>query len=130
MKKLIAAALIAISLSNVAMANCDFSSGITKNADGSFTYTRDCHLKVGEMKRDLEVANTQIGEYKKVIDLKDLALVKANERADLWMNTSFKLQDRMNVIDDMKSKNQWLMFGLGVLTTGVAAYALNQTLRR
>lgn len=130
MKKLIAMAMIVLSLSNVALADCDFSTGISKNQDGSYTYTKDCHIKVGEMRRDLDAANVQIVEYKKVIELKDLALVKANERADLWMNTSFKLQDRMNVIDEMKSKNQWLMFGLGVLTTGVAAYALNQTLRR
>lgn len=130
MKKLIAAALIAISISNVALADCDFSTGITKNDNGTFTYTKECHIKVGEMKRDLDLANTQIAEYKKVIDLKDLALTKSDARANLWMDTSFKLQDRMNVIDELKSKNQYLAFGLGIVVTGLAVWGAGQLAHR
>lgn len=130
MKKLISAALICLTLSSTAMAECNFATDIEVMADGRRIYSKECHIKVGEMKRDIGLLTTQVADYQKVIELKDLALTKANERADLWMNTSFKLQDRMNVIDEMKSKNQWLMFGLGVLTTGVAAYALNQSLRK
>lgn len=130
MKKLIAMLMITLTFSNAANAACDFSTGISKNADGTYTYSKDCHVAVGQMKYDLEAANKQVDDYKRVIELKDLALTKSNERADLWMEASFKLQDRMNTIDDMKSKNQWLMFGLGVLTTGLAVWGAGQLVRR
>lgn len=126
MKNFIAVAMIGLTLSNAANAACDFSTGITKNADGSYTYTRECHVAVGQMKYDLEAANKQVEDYKKVIELKDLALTKANERADLWMESSFKLQDRMNTIEDMKSKNQWLTFAAGVIFTGLAVWGAGQ----
>lgn len=122
MKKLIAAALLAVSFSNVAFAECDFSTGITRQADGNYLYSRDCHIQVGKMKQDLDAVTLQVGEYKKAIDLKDLALTSANTRADLWMNTSFKLQDRMNSIDDLKNKNQLLMFLAGVAFTSLAVW--------
>ena len=69
---------------------------------------------------------TAIIEYKKAIDLKDLALTSSNTRADLWMNTSFKLQDRMNSVDDIKNKNQLLMFFAGVAVTSLAVWGAGQ----
>lgn len=130
MKKIISTILIAVTLlSTSAMADCDYSK-IVKNVDGSYTYSKELHICVGEMKRDLDAATVQLGEYKKVIELKDLALTKANERADLWMNTSFKLQDRMNTIDELKSKNQYLAFGLGIVLTSLAVYGAGQLAHR
>lgn len=122
MKKFIAVALLVVSFSNVAFAECDFSTGITKQSDGNYLYSRECHVKVGQMKQDLDAVTLQVSEYKKAIDLKDLALTSSNTRADLWMNTSFKLQDRMNAVDDLKSKNQLLMFFAGVAVTSLAVW--------
>jgi hypothetical protein len=126
MKRLISLFVVISFFSNVALADCDFSTGITKQEDGSFRYTKECHLKVGEMKRDLEIANTQIVEYKKAIELKDLALAKADERADKWMNAAYKLEDRMTTIDNLRSANQWLYFGIGVAVTGLAVWGAGQ----
>lgn len=126
MKKLISALLAVFMFANVALADCDFSTGITPNTDGSYTYTKACHIAVGTMKRDLDTANTKIASYEKVIQLKDLSLTKSDERADLWMNTSFKMQDRLNSVDELKSKNQWLAFGLGIVFTSLAVYGAGQ----
>lgn len=124
MKKFLVAVLL---FSNIASADCNFKQGfgVTK-VEGGYLYTPECHVAVGQMKQDLETVTTQLGEYKKAIELKDLALGKSNERADLWMNTSFKLQDRMTVIDDMKNKNQWLTFFAGVAVTGLAVWGAGQ----
>lgn len=130
MKKLIATVLVAITLSNVAMADCDFKTGVEKLPDGRFAYSSECHIKVGEMKRDNGLLTTQVADYQKVIELKDLALTKANERADLWMNASFKLQDRMNAVDELKSKNQLLTFFAGVAVTGLAVWGAGQLVKR
>lgn len=115
-----------ISLCNSALADCDFSTGITKQSDGKFLYLKECHIAVGQMKIDLDAANVQLEEYRKAIDLKDLALVKTNERSNLWMDTTFKLQDRMNTVDSLKSKNEIIYFGVGILFTGLAVWGAGQ----
>ncbi len=121
MKKLIAILLLTVSFSNAALASCDFK-GLVHNQDGSVIYSKDQHICVGQMIQDLGAANVQIGEYKKAIELKDLALTKSNERADMWMDTSFKLQDRLNAVDSLKAKNEYLAFGLGIVVTGLAVW--------
>lgn len=108
------------------MADCDFSTGIKPNPDGSYTYTKECHIKVGEIKQDLDVTKTQVVELKKAIELKDLALKLSDERVNLWMDTSLKLETRLNKIEDLKSKNELLYFGLGVATTVLAVWAAGQ----
>lgn len=125
MKQFIATLLIGFSLSNLAFADCDYSK-IVKNPDGTYTYSRELHLCVGQMKSELEAANTQVVEYKKVIDLKDLALTKANERSDMWMNTSFKMQDRINSIESLQSKSNLLYTALGVGLTVLSVWAAGQ----
>lgn len=129
MKKLIAILLTVLLFSTQAFAECDFKTGITPNDNGTYTYTKECHVKVGEMKQDLEIAQEQNVKLTKALDLKDLAITKADQRADLWMNTTYKLEDRINTIDNMRQTNQWVAFGLGVVTMFAASYAASQLVR-
>lgn len=128
MKKVTAFFLIAITLTTSAFAECDYSK-IIHNENGTYTYSKELHVCVGQMKQDLETATTQLGEYKKAIELKDLAISKADQRSQLWMDTSDKLQTRLNAVADMSNKNQWLMFGLGVVTALGAGYVASQVYR-
>ena len=125
MKKLIAALLAFTLLSNIAMADCDYST-IVRNADGTYTYSKTIHLCVGEMKQDLEIANQQNEKYTKALSLKDLAIKNADDRADIWKAATFKLEDRVNSLDSMRSTNQLLYFGLGVATVLVAGYTASR----
>lgn len=113
-----------------AFAECDFSTGIEKLPDGRYAYSAECNKKVGKMVQDEKDRQEQIAQ--KDVQLKDLgvqldAQIKSRQ---LWMDTSTKLEDRVNQMETMKSTNQWLYFGLGVLTTGVAAWAIGQAGRR
>lgn len=117
MKNLIAAILIAVTFSNIAFADCDFSTGITPNKDGTYTYSKECHIAVGQMKNDLETAHKQVSDLGQAISLKDLALQKSDDRVNLWMGTSNQLEDRVTKLDSMQKHNEWIYFGLGVLTT-------------
>lgn len=125
MTRTIISILLSLSmLSNVAMAECDFSKGITPGPDKTFIYTEECHQKVGIMKKQIE-------DYKQVITLKDLAIQKADERTQLWMDTSFKLEDRIEKIDKLQKGNDWLYFTLGALTViGTGMALANLTSRR
>ncbi|NJO48143.1 MAG: hypothetical protein HC840_00345 [Leptolyngbyaceae cyanobacterium RM2_2_4] len=128
MKKIIVALMVVCLLPLQAFAECDFGTGIAK-VEGGYLYTRECHLKVGEMKYDLGVKDLQIEKLTKALDLKDLAITKADQRADMWMNTAYKLEDRINTIDNMRQTNQWIAFGLGVVTMFAASYAASQLIR-
>ena len=114
---------------NTAFADCDFSKGITKLPDGNYEYTKECHVHVGELVQDNDVKTQQVDKLNKALDLKDLAITKADQRTQLWMDTSLKLEDNIQKMDSLSKKNEWLYFGLGVLTTFAAGYAAAQLTR-
>lgn len=129
MKKLISLFLLVSLVSNLAFADCDWSK-IKDNGDGTYTYTKELHLCVGQLKQDNKVKDQQIADYQKAIQLKDLALTTSDDRANRWMNNSLSLESKMTEVDSLQKKNEWLYFGLGVLTTFAAAYAAGQVIRR
>jgi hypothetical protein len=129
-RKFIAVLIIACLMPLSALADCDFKTGITKNDNGTYTYSRECHIKVGELRQDLDIATEQNLKFTKALELKDLALTKADQRADMWQQTAFKLEDRITTIDGMRTSNQWLMFGFGMVTMFAASYAASQLVHR
>jgi hypothetical protein len=124
MKKLAKMIVILALIPNLAFADCDFAKGITPGPNNTFVYSQECHLKVGQLVQDNKTKDAQIADLNKAIQLKDLALLKADERTQLWMDTSDKLINRVNTIDETYKKNEWFYFGLGVLTTFAAGYAI------
>lgn len=127
MRRISVALMIVLALPLQAMADCDFTEGAgVKKVDGGYLYSKECHIAVGQMKYDLGVAQNQITLLNKSLELKDLAITKADQRVDLWQTSTFKLEDRINTIDQMRSTNNWMYFGLGVLTVFVAGYAASQ----
>lgn len=130
MNKLVSLVLLFAFSANVALADCNFKTDITLLSDGGYRYSKECHIHVGELVQDNSIKDKQIGDLNKAITLKDLAIGKETQRADLWMKTSLDLQDRMVKIDDLKSKNEWLYFGLGVITTVGAGYMASRLIQR
>lgn len=125
MKKLLINMIALTIFSNVAMADCDYTK-IVKNNDGTYTYSAELHVCVGKMKQDLDISTQQNSNLIKSLSLKDLALDKANQRADLWKDSTFKLEDRINSIDSLQKKNDWMFFGLGVVTVLAAGYVASR----
>lgn len=117
--------MLALTIQSALAGDCDYSK-IKDNGDGTYTYSKELHICVGTMKKDLEAADKQVESYKQAIELKDLALGKANERITLWQDTSFRLQDRMSTIDNLESKNKIIYFALGILVTGAAVWGAGQ----
>ena len=109
----------------LALADCDYTK-IKDNGDGTYLYTKELHICVGKMKKDLDASNAQNASYMEAITLKDLALTKSDERVNLWRDSTFKLEDRMSTIDSLESKNKIIYFGLGILITGAAVWGAGQ----
>ena len=93
------------------------------------TYSRADHVCVGQLIQSNSTKDQQIIGYKKALDLKDLAITNADERAKKWMDTSLRLEDNIQKIDSIKKQNEWIYFGLGVLATGLAGITAAQLSR-
>jgi hypothetical protein len=126
--KLMAAILLFIVSAN-SYASCDFATDIKENPDGTFTYQRGCHIEVGKRIKRLTLIEQQVDELEKVVELKDLALVKQKERTDLWRDTSLQINDKLQSYDSVANKSQWLYFGIGVAVTTLSVWAAGQLVR-
>jgi len=130
MKKFVSIVLLLCFSANIALAECDFKTGIKPVGDGTFNYTGECHRHVGDLVQDNKVKETQIADLFKAIELKDLAIKKADERTQLWMDTSSKMEDRINKADELQSKNHFIYFGLGIAAAALSVWGASQLIRR
>ncbi len=78
------------------------------------------------MKLDLADREEQVAKLTKTIELKDLAIRTQEQRADLWMNTALKLEDRVNAMESLKRQNEILWFVGGIALTGLAVWGAGQ----
>lgn len=108
---------------------CDFANDIRANQDGTYTYSKECHIEVGKRIKKLALIEGQVTELEKTIELKDLALSKEKQRADAWMDTAFKINDKLQKYDAISSKNNTIYFGLGLATAILSAWAAGQLVR-
>lgn len=129
MKLFIASLLVLALTCQAAMADCDYTK-VVANPDGTYTYSKELHICVGKMKKDLGAANDQLVAYKEAITLKDLALTDANQRALLWQDTATKDLERINTIDNIENRNKVIYIGLGVVGTVLAVWAAGQIARK
>lgn len=127
--KAISLLILSCLFSNLAIADCDWSTGITTGPNHTFIYSDACHLAVGVLVQSNKTKDAQIADLSQAISLKDLALSKADSRIQLWTDTTYKLQDRLTTVSQMESHNEWLMFALGSLATIGAGYAASQIYR-
>lgn len=124
--RFIAILLIGTSLPLRAMADCNWATDIKKNPDGSRTYTEECHIVVGKNIKELELRREQVEALNQTIQLKDLAILKLEQRNEIWMNTSIKMNDSLNSYERLRSTNYALYFGLGVVATSLAVWGAGQ----
>lgn len=123
MNKFISFALICSLVSNLGFAECDFSKGITPLPNGNYEYSKDCHIRVGQLVQENATKDQQISDYIKAISLKDLAIKESDNRAQLWLTTSSDLENRIQKLDSMQRTNEFLYFGAGVLASVLIGFA-------
>lgn len=113
-----------VSLSQNALGACDWST--IKKVDSIYHYTKECNLEVGRLVQEAEKRRQQVDKLNKSIELKDLAIDKAEQRVELWKNTSYKLEDRLIKHDKWSKRNDWILFGGGMLTAILTGWAIGQ----
>lgn len=107
-------------------ATCDFAKDIKENTDGTFTYSRECHIEMGKNVKQVSLLGDRVSLLEKEIELKDLTISKYEERNRLWMDTSFKLNDKIQTYDHVNSTSNMVYFGLGMGLTILSVWAASQ----
>lgn len=107
-------------------AQCDWADGVKKTSDGNFVYSKDCHIQVGVSLEELDLRRKQVQELSKSVELKDLALSYSEQRTQLWMDSSLKMNDRLNQYESARSSAPWIYFGVGVVATVLSVWAAGQ----
>lgn len=129
MKKVITSFLLFCLFSNLTFADCDWSK-IKKNPDNTYTYSETLHLCVGQLVQDNKTLLAQNQDLTKALTLKDLALKASDDRATLWNNTATNLEARLQKVDSMDKKSEWIMFALGAATVIGAGFMASQLTHR
>lgn len=112
--------ILLILLPYFVFAECDFKT-ILKQKD-KFVYSRDCHLKVGEIKLRLDNKEKETFNLRKIIDFKNLIIKDYKERSELWRRESEKLDEKLLVIKKEKERNKWYYFLMGSILTTINIY--------
>lgn len=122
MKRILAIFVAASLITGPSFGSCNFANDITKNADGTYTYSKECHVEVGVKLQENRLREQQVEKLNKAIEMKDLVIEKAETRVEKWQTTTGKLEDRVNTIERMNDTNKVLYFGLGIALTALAVW--------
>jgi Tfp pilus assembly protein PilO len=127
MKNKILSLILVLSMlsGNALAANCDYANDI-KKVDGGYLYTSGCHIEVGKKVKGYSILAQQVVELEKTITLKDLALSKSDERANMWMDKSVSMAEKVNAYESARSADAYKNVALGVLGTALAVWAAGQ----
>jgi len=106
------------------LAECDWKT--IQEVDSKFVYTKECHLKVADLVKNEKFRTEQVAELNKAIDLKDLALDKADQRVILWRAETYKQNDALEKAYKVSELTKWLYFGLGIVGTSLAVMGAGQ----
>jgi hypothetical protein len=110
---------------NFALADCDFSTGITPGPNDTYIYSKACHLKVGQLVKDNATQAKQIVDLTQATTLYRAAIQTDEERIQKWIATSTKLEEQVVDVDKYKKSNEYIAFGLGILSAFAAAELAN-----
>jgi len=107
--------IVVMLMSNIAFAdNCDWST-IKTMPNLDYEYSPALHLCVGNLVESVKTKDAQINDLNAAIQLKDLAIAKADQRTQLWQTTADNEQDRLSKIESSQKTNDFWYFTLGVV---------------
>lgn len=114
-------------LTNLYSNECNFKTGIKHNpTNNTYIYTKECHLKVGELVIENTEYETKFKDLNDAITLKDLVIEKEEQRIKLYQDNYFKLEDRVMNIEKVNKWENRLYFISGILLMVGAGFLVGQ----
>lgn len=127
--RLLALVLAIFILPATSLATCDYSLDVKQNSDGSYTYSRECHAETGKNVKRVSLLGEKIDLLEQKMVLKDSQLFKHQERAELWMETANKINDKLITYENSKAKDGWIQFALGMTLAFASVWGAGQLSR-
>lgn len=111
---------------------CNWNTDIQKEGS-KYLYTASCHKEVGrlvksnkELEKAISERQKQVEKLGKTIELKDLALDKADQRIMNWRDESYNQHQRLLKQQQLSKYNDWLYFGGGIALTILSVWGAGQ----
>ena len=126
-KTITASILIAFLSAQTAFADCKWATGVKRAPDGThYDYSKDCHKRVGNTVQELDKRKEQVKELN--LSLKDLTIAydEKEKENEVLMKGMEKLDDKVDALEKLESKNKVLWFFIGVGVTGLAVWGAGQ----
>jgi hypothetical protein len=124
--KALAALVLMFCTPQLGWGSCEFKTGVKANPDGSYTYSRECHIEVGLIRERLQYKTAEADELRRAVELKDLAYKSQAQDTANWMLAAQKTNDRLQSYQNFNILNQVLFFGAGVGLTVLSVWAAGQ----
>jgi hypothetical protein len=94
-------------------AECD-TSAIKKTDKGTYEYTKDCHIAVGQRLEELDLRKEQIQKLNDSISYYKVGYDIQAQRAEDWMKTGLELDKQLQRQKTFSTVEKVLYFGLGM----------------
>lgn len=101
---------------------CDSSRDITRNPDGSYRYTRECHVEAGKAFKKVDLLEDKVALLERNIELKDYQIKLESDRGDLWMKTAMEAEKVIASYEEAYRRDRYYWYGAGVLTAVLSVY--------
>jgi hypothetical protein len=121
MKKLVSI-LVIFCMSTSAFGDCDWNTGITPGPNHTFIYSDACHLAVGQLVQANKDLNSAIA-------LKNLAIQTSDSRTMLWQKSADDEMSRLSTIETEQKHNDFLYFGLGIISAIGAGWMASKLIK-
>lgn len=108
--------ILLLLISTSSFAECNWRE-ISKQSDGSYKYPKSCHLAVGKLVLDEKDQTEAIGLLKESLRKKEEALSKEKQRAEVYKDTTEKMEEKVEKIDQLRKTQRWYYYAAGILTT-------------
>ena len=115
-----------------ANAACNWKTDIVRQGS-NYLFSKECYKAVGDMKvqvKELQAANTerkvQVKKQYEAIQMKDLALDKADQRLMSWRSEAYNQHERLLKQQKLAKFNDWLYFSSGVALTVLSVWGAGQ----
>jgi hypothetical protein len=102
--------------------DCDYST-IKKLENGSYEYSKNCHIHIGQKLEELDLRQEQVKHLGLSTDYYKKAYEMQEDRVNSWMKTSLELDKELQAQKKFSDWEKAAYFGLGILVMYGAAQA-------
>lgn len=117
--------LLALLISSFSFADCDFSK-IISNSDGSYQYSKELHICVGQLVKDSKTKDAQILDLYGAVDKYKQTIATDEIRIQNLMDSLGKISERIDKAQQYQNSNDTLKYVIGAAAAYLSVWGAGQ----